>query len=59
MDNVRPIKRIAICGDSESMEDFYKRVTDIVNEFQSEGLEVEIQYQFSRHTFTALIMGRG
>ena len=52
------IKRIGICGDSGSMENFYKRVADNTNEFQNEGLEVEIQYQFSHGTFTALIIGR-
>lgn len=50
---------------SASSEEFCKRYNKVVNDFQSEGLTVEIQYQavntideYNYLVYTALIIGR-
>ena len=50
---------------SASSEEFCKRYNNVVNDFQSEGLTVEIQYQvvntkdeYNSIVYTALIIGR-
>lgn len=50
---------------SASSEEFCKRYSKVVNDFQSEGLTVEIQYQavntkdeYNYIVYTALIIGR-
>lgn len=38
---------------------FHEDVKGAIDIFQSEGLEVELQYQFSNGIFTVFIVGRG
>ena len=55
---MKQIKRTGLVTDKKGKL-FYKKISEIIDEFQLEGLEVEIQYQFSERTFTALVIGRG
>ena len=58
------IKRIHTISELE-VNVFNKHLATIVKDLQTDGLEVEIQYQhkveerYSRHYFSALIIGRG
>lgn len=56
---MKPIKRLAVMGELNDMSKFYEHVSKNIGEFQAEGLEVEVQYQFSNNVFTAMIIGRG
>lgn len=53
------IEKIAhVAGGLNEAANFYDGVIQTTNNFQNEGLEVEIQYGQSNNLFSALIIGR-
>lgn len=51
------IRHLETVGNSQP-QDFYNKLCEVVSKCQSEGLEVEIQYQDSGSRYSALIIGR-
>jgi hypothetical protein len=46
------------CNNTEVINNFAKKLAETIDEMQSRDLEVEVQYQQSDITLSALVLGR-
>lgn len=54
---MKKIESISLICDSDSNK-FLTNVNKRINDYQSKGLEVEIQYSFDNINFSAFVVGR-